>query len=102
MSQGDFFDKFISAKNYKIQRAIYKVMTELKAYETPITPGSNTTSNYNYLRNVHMNFFSKYPNFVNQWDSSDDLDGDIASLRRIVEDILEHKLALHQQSVQNE
>ena len=54
-SQSDFFDKFISARNYKIQRGIYKVMAELDAYDTPIVVGKNTTSNYNYLRNVHMN-----------------------------------------------
>ena len=48
-SQSDFFDKFISARNYKIQRGIYKVMTELDAYDTPIRQGKNTSSNYIYI-----------------------------------------------------
>jgi hypothetical protein len=96
-SQGDFFDKFISARNYKIQRGIYKVMTELDAYDTPIRQGKNTSSNYIYLRNVHMEFFRKYLPFVNQWDASSDFDGDIASLRCIVEDILAHKKVLRGQ-----
>ena len=99
-SQGDFFKKFISNSDYRYQKAIRDVMLEYNAYETELP--KDKRSNKTYLRNVHMNFFNKYLNFVNQWEASGDLDGDIASLRRIVQDILEHKLALHQQSVQNE
>ena len=98
-AQGDFFNKFISAKNYKIQRGIYKVMTELDAYETPITTGRNTTSNYNYLRALHMTFFGPYQDIVDRWRTNGNLEDDLSSLRQIVQDILRRKQQLRQQEL---
>ena len=82
----DFFKKFISKSDYQTQINIRNVMEELNAYTTPLP--KNQRTNKTYLRQIHREFFSQYPEDVNDAEYFDNLRSNIGELRVILANII--------------
>ena len=97
--RNDFFKKFISKSDYQTQKAIRDVMLKHNAYETALP--TSQRSNKTYLRNIHIQFFSKWYNIVQDCEYSEtSFDDNIAELDACVEQIMDRKQEYQQQTEQ--
>ena len=97
--RNNFFKKFISKSDYKTQKAIRDVMLKYNAYETPLSQEKHTDKTY--LRNIHRAFFNKWYGIVQDCEYSEDsFDDNIAELDVCVEEIMDRKQQLQQQTEQ--
>ena len=101
----DFFKKFISKSDYQTQIKIRDLMEEMDAYTTPLPKAQRT--NKTYLRQIHRDFFSQYPEVINDCEYSnnnlqDNIDELHVALEQIFEDIRQQKQQEYNEHIQQE